>query len=87
MIAALAAAKGVTHAELAAELGLHRNRFSDKVKGKIPFREAEIMALAAYLDVSPGQLFADPVALLTGGSSSACTRMFAGTHSMFALAA
>lgn len=74
MIAALAAAKGVNYAEMAAYLGVHRNRFSDKVKGKLPFKEAEIMALAAYFDVSPGTLFEDPVALLTGGSSSACTR-------------
>lgn len=73
MIAALAAAKGVTHAELAELIGIHRNRFSDKVKGKSSFREAEISAIADRLGVSPGQLFSDPVALLTGVSESAWT--------------
>lgn len=80
MIAALAAAKGITYAELAALIGVHRNRFSDKVKGNIPFRESEISAIAEHLGVSPGQLFDDPVALLTGSSptSTPCFDVYAG---------
>lgn len=77
MIAAIAAAKGVTHAELAELVGVHRNRFSDKLRGKAPFREAEIVTLAEFFGVNPGQLFQDPLELLgvSEGSSSACTRI------------
>lgn len=83
MIAALAAAKGVSHAELAALLDLHRNRFSDKIHGKAPFREAEITTLAEFFAVDPGQLFADPMVLLTGGSQSAWTPNTAGQPHLF----
>lgn len=87
MIAALAAARGINHAELAEAIGVHRNRFSDKVKGKIPFREAEIVIVAERLGVEPGRLFADPVALLTGAGESAWRTVSAGQTINLALAA
>jgi transcriptional regulator with XRE-family HTH domain len=73
MVVTLASARGFSTSELAKRIGIHRNRLADKIAGRQPFRESEILALAAALGVSPGQLFGDPVALLTGGSSSAWT--------------
>lgn len=87
MIAALAAAKDVSHAELAELLGIHRNRFSDKVHGKTRFREDEIQILANYFQVDPGRLFCDPFVLLSGESVSAWTRTTAGQLPRLALAA
>lgn len=78
MVATLARAKGVTLGQVADHLGIHRNRLTDKISGRQHFRESDILALADYFGVAPGQLFGDPVALLTGGSSSACTDRAAG---------
>lgn len=75
MITTLARAHGVTLGQVADELGIHRNRLADKIAGRQPFRESEIIAAAAFFGVTPGQLFQDPLELLgvTGGSSSAWT--------------
>lgn len=78
MVATLARARGLTTSALAEAIGIHRNRMADKIAGRQPFREQEILALAELLDVPPGRLFDDPVALLTGGSGSAWTRRTAG---------
>jgi len=76
MLATLMRAKGVTIGELAQVLGVHRNRLGDKIAGRYPFKEAEIIAAAAFFGVTPGQLFEDPLVLLgvTSGSESAWTR-------------
>lgn len=87
MIAALARAKGVSMGELADVLGIHRNRLSDKIAGRHAFRESEILAAADYFGITPGRLFGDPVALLTGGSESAWTRRTAGQRHLELVAA
>lgn len=76
MISTLARARGLTMGQVAEELGIHRNRLADKIAGRQPFRESEILAAAELFGVAPGRLFDDPLELLgvTGGSSSACTR-------------
>lgn len=76
MIATLARARGMSIAQLAGELGVHRNRLADKIAGRQPFKESEIVAAARFFGVPPGQLFQDPLELLgvSGGSSSAWTR-------------
>lgn len=86
MVATLARARGISTSELAGRIGIHRNRLADKIAGRQPFRESEIVGLAEALGVDPGRLFGDPVELLTGGSSSAWIRRVAGQPT-FALAA
>ena len=83
MVATLARARGVTIVDLAAALGMHRNRLADKIAGRRDWREHEILAVAAFFDVEPGRLFADPMVLLTGGSSSAWTPNIAGQPHLF----
>jgi transcriptional regulator with XRE-family HTH domain len=78
MVATLAEARGLTRLELAAKIGVHRNRLSDKIAGRLPFTETEILALAETLGVAPGRLFDDPVSALTAGFESACTARGAG---------
>lgn len=78
MIANLARAHGLTIGQVAEALGIHRNRLADKIAGRLPFRESEILAAAKLFGVEPGQLFEDPLALLSGRSSSAWIRRFAG---------
>lgn len=50
--------------QAAAHLGIHRNSLAEKIAGRRPFLEDEILALAAYFDIPPGRLFEDPAALL-----------------------
>lgn len=64
MVATLAKAQGLTYGDLAAKLGMHRNRLGDKIAGRRAFREQEIIALADFFGVSPGHLFEDPLVLL-----------------------
>lgn len=78
MIATLARAHELTIGEVADELGIHRNRLADKIAGRQPFRESEIIAAAELFGVEPGRLFEDPLALLNGRSSSAWMRRVAG---------
>lgn len=78
MVATLARARGMTTSDLALATGIHRNRLADKIAGRRAFTEGEIVGLADVLGVPPSKLFDDPLALLTGGSSSACVRIFAG---------
>lgn len=77
MVATLARARGLSTSALGAAIGVHRNRMADKIAGRNPFKESEILALAELLGVPPARLFEDPLELLgvvSGGSSSACTR-------------
>lgn len=78
MIATLARAHGLTRGQVAAAIGIHPNRLADKIAGRQAFREDEILAAAELFGVTPGRLFGDPVALLTGGSESAWPRRTAG---------
>lgn len=78
MIATLTRAHGYTRGQVAAALGIHPNRLADKVAGRQPFRESEILAAAELFGVSPGRLFEDPLLLLTGGSESAWNGRVAG---------
>lgn len=86
MVATLARAKGVTLGQVADHLGIHRNRLTDKINGRMHFRESDIVALADYFDVPPGRLFGNPLALLTGESESAWTRRSAGQRHLAAAA-
>jgi transcriptional regulator with XRE-family HTH domain len=89
MISTLARARGVTQSDLAIELGIHRNRLADKIAGRVDFKESEIVAAARYFGVEPGRLFEDPLKLLgvTGGSSSAWIRRWAGQRHLRVVAA
>lgn len=73
MIATLTRAHGFTRAQVAGALGIHPNRLADKIAGRQPFRESEIIAAAELFGVTPGRLFEDPLALLSGVSESAWT--------------
>lgn len=64
MVATLARANGTSFSALALELGMHRNRLADKIAGRRPFQEGEILALAEFFGVPPGRLFDDPRQLL-----------------------
>jgi len=64
MVATLARAEGYTITQLAEKIGIHRNRLSDKIAGRMAFTEQDMLRLADALDVEPGRLFADPLALL-----------------------
>lgn len=89
MVATLARARGITTAALGAAIGIHRNRMADKIAGRNPFKESEILALAELLGVPPARLFEDPLELLgvtTSGSEFACTTL-ALVSDDFALAA
>lgn len=89
MVATLARARGITTAALGAAIGVHRNRMADKIAGRNPFKESEILALADLLGVPPARLFEDPLELLgvtTSGSEFACTTL-ALVSGDFALAA
>ena len=68
MVAAMARARGVSTTELAAEIGMHRNRLADKIAGRRDWREREIQAAADYFGVEPGHLFENPLELLGIGS-------------------
>lgn len=67
MVATLAKARGFTSSALAAEIGVHRNRLADKIAGRVPFTETDILKLAEVLDIPPGRLFEDPLELLGVG--------------------
>lgn len=89
MVATLARARGITTAALGAAIGVHRNRMADKIAGRNPFKESEILAQADLLGVPPARLFEDPLELLgvtTSGSEFACTTL-ALVSDDFALAA
>ena len=73
MIATLTRAHGLTRGQVAAALGVHPNRLADKIAGRQPFRESEIIAAAELFGVAPGRLFEDPLALLSGVGESAWT--------------
>jgi len=77
MITTLAAAQNIQLGDVAARLGIHRNRLTDKIAGRQAFRESEILAAAAFLGVPPGRLFDDPLELLgvTSVSESAWTTL------------
>lgn len=78
MIATLTRAHGLTRGQVAAALGVHPNRLADKIAGRQPFRESEILAAAELFRVPPGRLFEDPLELLgvtTSGSEFACTTL------------
>lgn len=87
MIATLARAKGIPLGDVAQALGIHRNRLTDKMRGRQAFREDEIVAAARFFDVPVGRLFDNPVALLTGVSESAWTRTTAGQRHLHLVAA
>lgn len=86
MINTLARAHGLTRGQVADALGVHPNRLADKIAGRQPFRESEILAAAELFRVAPGRLFEDPLALLSGVSEFACTTL-ALVSDTFALAA
>ena len=65
MVAAMLRATGRTTTEAATILGVHRNSLAEKIAGRRPFTEEEIITLAGYFGVAPGQLFNDPVELLS----------------------
>ncbi len=64
MVAALIRVTGRTITDAAAHLGIHRNSLADKIAGRRPFTEDEILALAGFFEVTPAQLFEDPRQLL-----------------------
>ena len=77
-VRALAAGRGVKNAELAPVIGASRATIFAKVKGEAPWKANEIESVAAYFDVSVGDLF-DGLGLfrdtkkphrMTGGASS-----------------
>jgi transcriptional regulator with XRE-family HTH domain len=76
MVVTLAKATGVTMATVAATLNMHRNTLAEKLAGRRPFTEDEIVLLARLFQVPPGRLFDDPLELLgaTGRSGSAWIR-------------
>lgn len=89
MVATLARARGLSTTQLGERIGVHRNRMADKIGGRSPFKEQEILALAELLGVPPARLFEDPLELLgvtTSGSEFACTTL-ALVSDDFALAA
>jgi plasmid maintenance system antidote protein VapI len=74
MVDVLIRAKKLQVGAVAAELGLHRNSFREKVRGDRAFTEDEIIILARVLGVTEGDLFADPLQrLVTSESGSAWT--------------
>lgn len=64
MVATLARAKGYPLGALAGAVGIHRNRLSDKIAGRVAFTEGDILRLAEALGVPPARLFEDPLELL-----------------------
>ena len=56
-VRALAAGRGVKNAELAPVIGASRATIFSKVKGEAPWKANEIESIAAYFDVSVGDLF------------------------------
>lgn len=73
MVVTLASATGRSMRQVAEEVGIHRNRLSDKVNGKLRFTEQEIVRLATFFGVEPGLLFRDPKSLLGVGSGPAAS--------------
>lgn len=45
-------AKGLTMAQVAKSVGMHRNSFSAKVNGKVQFNTDEIVRLCDFLDIT-----------------------------------
>ena len=48
--------KGTSYRRLAEELGIGVNTLSDKINGFYPFNVSEAEALAALLDIAPGDV-------------------------------
>jgi transcriptional regulator with XRE-family HTH domain len=80
MVDVLTRVRRLTLGQLAEQLGIHPNSLRDKISGRRPFTEDEIIILAQTLGVSVGDLFADPAERLgiSVESGSACTRIPAG---------
>ena len=64
MVLALAKVANLSLGEVATHLDLHRNSLAEKVAGRRPFTEDEIVALAELFGVTPGRMFDDPAELL-----------------------
>ena len=61
MIRALLGAADKTKRELGDHLGLSEPQMSKRMKGTIPWRHPELVAIADYFGVSVGTLFRDPM--------------------------
>jgi hypothetical protein len=64
MVATLAKAAGIAMGTVATALDMHRNTLAEKMAGRRPFTEDEIVVLAQLLGTTPGRLFEDPRELL-----------------------
>lgn len=94
MVVTLARARRITLGQIAERIGVHRNSLTEKIAGRSPFTEDEIILMAEVLGVRPARLFEDPLELLglaepsISGSASAWTTRSAGpTFLSMALAA
>lgn len=57
--------RGVKREQVLAVTGMSKPTLSERLSGKSPFKDYELIALAELLDVDPGVFFRDPAVLIT----------------------